>query len=82
MILYTYQSQDLIFPTKEEEFSKQQTVSIPGGSLVVEAVNSTGISGTKLRVIRLLTTDPNLYLEDQYQPGSLVDPQMITGGLD
>ncbi|RNA69532.1 YlzJ-like family protein [Alteribacter keqinensis] len=81
MILYTYQAQNLIFPASEEEFTKQQTIPVAGGSLVVEAVNASEGPG-KYRVVRLLSTDPNMYLHSHYQPGSLLDPINLNGGLE
>jgi hypothetical protein len=82
MILYTYQSQDLIFPANEEDFAKQQTMPIPGGSVIVEAVNQAGGAASQYKVIRLVSTDPNMYLDSQYQPGSLLSPDNFSGGME
>ncbi|WP_026689843.1 YlzJ-like family protein [Alteribacter aurantiacus] len=82
MILYTYQPQNLVFPTNDDEYSKQQTLPIPGGSLVVEATNDVQSGANKYRVVRLMSTDPNMYLNSNYQPGSLLDPKFITGGME
>lgn len=69
MILYTYCAQDLIFPTDEKEWNKQQVVSIPGGQLLVEQVEGENQAVNHYRIVRLLSTDPNLYLDARYTPG-------------
>ncbi|UTR10813.1 YlzJ-like family protein [Evansella sp. LMS18] len=78
MILYTYQSMESIFPVNEDDYNKQQLVDIPGGQLLVEPVpsaeNSVAGSGSgKFRIVKLLSTDPNMYLETKYQPGEVYD---------
>ncbi|MDQ0253654.1 hypothetical protein J2S74_001026 [Evansella vedderi] len=68
MILYTYQAQESIFPVDEQEYNKQQLVDIPGGQLLVEREEGE-MGGVNYRIVRLLSTDPNMYLDQRYTPG-------------
>ncbi|MCD8511641.1 MAG: YlzJ-like family protein [Bacillus sp. (in: Bacteria)] len=68
MILYTYQSQETMFPVNEQDFTKQQLVDIPGGQLVLEREEG-DMGGVNYRIVRLLSTDPNLYMDQRYTPG-------------
>lgn len=70
MILYTYVAQDLIFPIDEKEWGKQIVVDIPGGQLLVERDEQTNGASNQYKIIRLLSTDPNLYLNEKYTPGN------------
>jgi len=72
MILYTSMPYELIFPA-EENSAKQTTLEIENGLLVVEAVSS-----TEYKVVRLISSDPQQYLNKNYQPGSIVSykPQL------
>ncbi|MBU9722685.1 MULTISPECIES: YlzJ-like family protein [Bacillaceae] len=65
MILYTYQAQELIFPVQDTEYEGVEMVDIPGGQLQVQRQGE----DNSYRVVRLLSTDPNLYLDERYQPG-------------
>ncbi|WP_280768921.1 YlzJ-like family protein [Salipaludibacillus daqingensis] len=69
MILYTYQNLHHVFPPDQTEFQEPQVVDIPGGQLVVEQ------DGKEFRVVRLLSTDPNLFLDPKYAPGQSYNPQ-------
>ena len=70
MILYTYQSMESIFPVQDEEYSKQEMVDIPGGQLVLErSPAGEGSAAQDFRIVRLLSTDPNMFLDAKYQPG-------------
>lgn len=70
MILYTYQSLNTVFPTEESEFQKSEMVDVPGGQLMVEQ------EGKEYRIIRLLSTDPNLFLNPKYAPGEPYTPEI------
>ncbi|SDY69818.1 YlzJ-like protein [Evansella caseinilytica] len=72
MILYTYQSQELVYPADEEDYRKQELVAIPGGQLLVEKVTGTAGPGMQYRIVRLLSTDPYLYLDERFQPGRYI----------
>jgi hypothetical protein len=65
MILYTIMPDELIYETPQEEYSKQSVVNYDGVSMVVEQV-----SNSQCRIVRLLTTDPQAYLNDVYRPGT------------
>ncbi|PYZ93087.1 ribonuclease [Salipaludibacillus keqinensis] len=68
MILYTYQQIDSIFPVEESDYQAQQVVDIPGGQLMLEQVSD------EYRIVRLLSTDPNLFLDPRYTPGQPYKP--------
>ncbi len=65
MILYTTVPQEVIFP--EEAESKQMVIDIKEGQLMVEQV-----SNQEFRVVRLISSDPFAYLNDNYTPGKMI----------
>ncbi len=67
MILYTMMPAELIFPTDETQFSNQQYVELNGVSMVVEKNEEHGH-----RIVRLLSTNPQDFLNDEYMPGSTI----------
>lgn len=67
MILYTYLPYEMVFPVDETSYSKEQTIEIDGGLLVVEP-----ISANEYKIVRLISSDPNLYLNEQYSPGQMI----------
>ncbi|OIJ13107.1 hypothetical protein BKP37_11390 [Anaerobacillus alkalilacustris] len=67
MILYTTMPEELIFPHQDEVFSKQITVDIKEGQLIIEQV-----SNHEFRIVRLLSTDPMAFLNENYSPGKMV----------
>ncbi|MGO4887721.1 YlzJ-like family protein [Anaerobacillus sp. MEB173] len=67
MILYTSMPQELIYPQDNQEFNKQMTVDIEGGQLLLEE-----ISPTEYRVVRLMSSDPMLFLNENYSPGKMI----------
>ncbi|WP_416150892.1 YlzJ-like family protein [Salipaludibacillus sp. HK11] len=69
MILYTYQNLHTVFPTAESEYDAQQVVDVPGGQLMIEP------EGKEFRIVRLLSTDPNLFLDPKYTPGQPYPPE-------
>ncbi|ADU30697.1 YlzJ-like family protein [Evansella cellulosilytica] len=71
MILYTYQSQEMIFPINEADYTNQTYVDIPGGQLQLEKVEEGQGGLGSYRIVRLLSSDPNLYLNPQYAPGQV-----------
>ncbi|MFA9558025.1 YlzJ-like family protein [Evansella sp. AB-rgal1] len=73
MILYTYVNQEAIFPTDEKDFSRQEMVDIPGGQLLLE--KEEGEYGLQYKIVRLFSTDPNMYLENKYNPGEYFTKQ-------
>ncbi|MDQ0156756.1 YlzJ-like family protein [Robertmurraya andreesenii] len=67
MILYTMMPHDLIFPTDENDYGKQLTVTYDGIPLMVEKTEN-----AEYRVIRVLSSDPNHFLHQKYAPGSKI----------
>lgn len=67
MILYTTMPEELIFPHKEDEFSKQILVPINEGQLLLQQV-----SNHEFKVVRLISTDPMAYLNENYSPGKMI----------
>lgn len=67
MILYTVIPQELIFQEKNDAFEKQSVIELNGLSLVVES-----ISNDQCRIVQLLSTNPNDYLNTSYSPGSII----------
>jgi hypothetical protein len=67
MILYTMMPPELIFPYQPESLSNQQMVSYQGIPLLVELKD-----GQHVEVIRILSTDPQHYLDSQICPGAKI----------
>ena len=67
MILYTMMPPELIFPYETESPSQQQMVSYQGIPLLVEMMD-----GQNAQVIRILSTDPQHYMDNQICPGTKI----------
>ncbi|MEB1810147.1 MAG: YlzJ-like family protein [Bacillaceae bacterium] len=67
MILYTMLPEEMIFPQDETSFAKQQTIPVEGGLLVVEDIGE-----SQYKVIRLISSDPSQYLNENYSPGRII----------
>lgn len=67
MILYTPIPSEMIFPEDDSHFAKQQTVEIDGGLLVVEPTST-----DEYKIVRLISSDPSLYLNQKYYPGQMI----------
>lgn len=67
MILYTMMPDELIFPYEQAAFAKQQTIVYNGVPLIVEQVDM-----QTLQVIRLLSSDPQHFLDVRYAPGAKI----------
>jgi hypothetical protein len=63
MILHTTVPQELIFPPEQEAFSQQMVVEWQGIPLLVEQ------SQQQYRVLRVMSSDPAHYLNDDICPG-------------
>ncbi|EDL63986.1 YlzJ-like family protein [Bacillus sp. SG-1] len=63
MILHTTVPQELIFPTEQSAYSQQTVVEWQGIPLLVEQ------SQQQYKVIRVMSSDPAHYLNDQICPG-------------
>lgn len=66
MILYTTVPEELIFP-QENSNTQQLIVDIKEGQLVLEQV-----SNQEFKVVRLISSDPNAYLNENYTPGKMI----------
>jgi hypothetical protein len=67
MILYTMMPHELIFPVQEQDYEQTELVSYQGVPLLVEKTEDYGY-----RVIRVVSTDPQHYLNDQFCPGTKI----------
>ncbi|MCM3765708.1 MULTISPECIES: YlzJ-like family protein [Bacillaceae] len=74
MILYTMMPQELIFPYETDSLANQQTVSYQGVPLLVEAVD-----GQHAQVIRVLSSDPQHFLNEQICPGTKISFANLNG---
>lgn len=67
MILYTVVPNDLVFPMDGSEFSGQMMMDYQGVPLLVQQEE------TKYRIIRVMSSDPAHYLNDQICPGEFIN---------
>lgn len=67
MILYTPIPYEHIFPYDTTNRKEEMTVEIDGGWLVVEPV-----SRNEYKIVRLITSDPELYLKEKFTPGNTI----------
>lgn len=74
MILYTMMPPELIFPYKADSTSTQQMVSYQGIPLLVESID-----GQNVQVIRILSTDPQHYMDNQICPGAKISFTNLKG---
>lgn len=68
MIHYTYLPQELIFPADAASYSKQAIISYNGVQIMVEQTTP-----STCRIVRLLSSNPNDYLNEQYSPGTMMN---------
>ncbi|WP_010530681.1 YlzJ-like family protein [Lentibacillus jeotgali] len=66
-MLYTPLSTTDIFPSSDKEFQKRQCVSHNGKQLYVEERDD-----GQYQVLQLLSTDPNDFMNSDYQPGTIL----------
>lgn len=67
MILYTTMPQELIYQTQESEFEQQQVINYEGIPLLVEMNEN-----HDYRVLRVMSSDPNHYMDDRFCPGMIL----------
>jgi hypothetical protein len=67
MILYTMMPNELIYPVSEQETGAQMLIQYNGIPLLVERTND-----HQFHVIRVMSSDPNHYLEDGCSPGTKI----------
>jgi hypothetical protein len=68
MILYTSMPQEMIYPPSNEAFTNQSIISYRGVPVVVDKSEE-----GQYKIIRLLSTDPNDYLNGDYSPGTMIE---------
>lgn len=74
MILYTMMPHELIFPAEPDSVNRQQMVSYQGVSLIVEPADQNNV-----QVVRILSSDPNHYLDERLAPGTKISWSDIAG---
>ncbi|WP_261132944.1 YlzJ-like family protein [Bacillus sp. Marseille-Q3570] len=67
MILYTSMPNELVFNTANEDYEKHAMIEMNGVSMMVEHLD-----GNQCRIVNLLSTDPNHYLNPNFQPGTIL----------
>ena len=67
MILYTMMPNELIFPTEQESFQQQKMITYQGVPLLVEQMDPQNV-----QVIRILSSDPQHYLDERICPGAKI----------
>lgn len=67
MILYTTMPQELIYQTDESEYGKQLLIEYQGVPVLVELDEN-----HDYRVIRVMSSDPNVYLNNSLSPGAVL----------
>lgn len=67
MILYTMMPHELVFPSEPEDYKKQRTIMYQGVPLLVEQLDHQTV-----QVVRVISSDPQHFLNDQYTPGTKI----------
>ncbi|WP_226665607.1 YlzJ-like family protein [Metabacillus litoralis] len=73
MIFYTMVPNELIFPTLDEEYKKQSVVEVNGVQLLVQETTN-----SQFEIVRILSSDPNHFLDSQICPGQKVTMSIST----
>jgi hypothetical protein len=76
MILYTTVPYELVFPYEMSVYTKQKTITLNGVPLVVDCTDPQNV-----QIVRVLSSDPQHYLDDRYSPGtkiSLLNPSGLS----
>lgn len=74
MILYTIVPQEQIFPTDMSAYGKVQTVTYQGIPLLVEVDEE-----QTARVMRVMSSDPQHYLDERCCPGTKISLAFLEG---
>jgi hypothetical protein len=70
MILYTILPDQAVLPEEdevEEHAKKQRFIEMDGLLLLIEP-----ISESECKIVRMISSDPQNYLDSRYQPGNIV----------
>lgn len=68
MILYTILPDEAVLEGEEaEQFEKQRFIELDGRQLLIEPSGE-----SEWKIVRLISSDPQDYLNERYQPGTIV----------
>ncbi|CQR47641.1 hypothetical protein BN1058_01968 [Paraliobacillus sp. PM-2] len=67
MILYTPLDYNDVFATNQEQYDKQKLIEVEGRSMLVDCLEN-----GNYRIIQLLSTNPQDFLEESLQPGEVI----------
>ncbi|MFD2616833.1 YlzJ-like family protein [Terrilactibacillus laevilacticus] len=65
--MYTIYPEEVIFSDNECEKNNQMTLTVQGVTLVVEVENH-----NQLKIVRLISSDPQDFLDERFQPGEQI----------
>jgi hypothetical protein len=68
MILYTCMPKEMVYPTEADAFTNQSIITYQGVPVVVDKSEE-----GQYKIVRLLSTDPNDYLNGAYSPGTMIE---------
>ncbi len=67
-LLYTVLPLELVLQESTKDVVENYELSMSGGSIIVEP-----LSMDKAKIIRVISSDPQVYLQPQLQPGSIIE---------
>ncbi|WP_257351485.1 YlzJ-like family protein [Pseudalkalibacillus decolorationis] len=67
MILYTMMPSEAIFQTNPSEYEKHSVIEMNGIPVMVERLED-----QSCKVVRMMSTDPNHYMQTNLQPGTIL----------
>jgi hypothetical protein len=67
MILYTTMPLELVYPTQDQDFSQQKMITYKGIPMLV-----TETEDRSYQVIRIISSDPQHYLDTSCHPGAKI----------
>ncbi|SHJ56777.1 YlzJ-like protein [Anaerobranca californiensis DSM 14826] len=68
MLLYTIVPIEQIFPSEINNLQYQEIDLGVGKKIIIEKIND-----SQCKIVRLISTDSNDYLNPQFQPGSIIN---------
>ncbi|XQY93569.1 YlzJ-like family protein [Metabacillus sp. HB246100] len=77
MIHYTMMPPELIYPTNDRDYQKQSVVEVDGVQLLVQET-----SEAQLEIIRVLSSDPNHFLNEGLCPGQKITMSLSTNQVN
>ncbi|MGD6816109.1 YlzJ-like family protein [Metabacillus sp. 84] len=72
MILYTMMPQELIFPTDNREPAAEKMAIVNGVEMIVRPC-----ADASYEVVRLLSSNPNHYLQSECMPGQKIKSSLV-----